>query len=147
VGAKPGDGRVLLYASIYEESEEWPVFSTQDECESSCRCRDVTPIDFSLLDTIGDAALSTERTSLECFCRDGRDCPEAFAETATSFCAGGGSPQLTQFVGCGRKVVRSFADYSLADWSSSASMSGRTTRRRKPARTRAIALFRIGVWR
>lgn len=79
---------------------EWSRFDSLEECESSCRCSDVTPVDLSQAETIGGAAFGLERTSIECWCSD-RDCEPSFAEAAAIACTADRAASLSQIVGCG----------------------------------------------
>jgi hypothetical protein len=57
-----------------------------------------------MVETLGSAALATERTTLECWCGD-HDCPESFVETVSTLCAGDSSSSSLA-MGCGMIAVR-----------------------------------------
>jgi hypothetical protein len=112
----PVTGGCCPYYRVCQAPEDWAQFSTREECESSCRCRDVTPNDFSMVDTLGVVTLATERTTMECWCGDGNVCRErTFSEAATNACADGVSSSLSQVVGCGMIVIRHFGGFTGSD--------------------------------
>ena len=65
-----------------------PVFESEQECETSCRCAMLT----------GDPANLVEHTSLDCACHDA-DCVESLTTAASALCARGGSVLAKK--GCG----------------------------------------------
>jgi hypothetical protein len=70
----------------------WPLFETEQECETSCRCAQVVPVfpDRPELD------LTVERISLECACGTGITCYESLAAATAQLCGAPGASVLRQ---------------------------------------------------
>jgi len=111
----PQTGECCLYSAPCAVPWNWPMFESESECETSCRCADVTPIDVSLVE-INELTPAIERTSFECFCPDG-SCrtEETLDEVVGSLCAAGGESGTTMLRGCGMVVIRSSGGYVGGD--------------------------------
>jgi len=107
----PSSGACCSYASPCELPEGWGRFPSESECQSSCRCADITPTDFSGAES-GNLIVGTERISLECGCGV-YACPSTLAAALDDACAGpsdGIRPTLVR--GCGRVALRSFGGFT-----------------------------------
>jgi hypothetical protein len=101
-------GNCCNYDSAFLAPQTWPVFDSQSECESSCRCADVEPAnpDDPSLPPDFQAELrkvTRESISLECFCGAGFTCYHTLAEAHSTLCGQDAAPAFgaTQRSGCG----------------------------------------------
>jgi hypothetical protein len=83
----------------------WPLFETEQECETSCRCAEVVPV---FPDEPLD--LTVERISLECGCAGVFTCPENLAAATAVLCDAPGAGVIREQK-CGNILLRSGGPY------------------------------------
>lgn len=111
----PETGECCPYSAPCAVPWEWPMFESESECQSSCRCTDVTPSDFSKVETSNEVTFASERTSFECVCPDGSCRQETLDEALGALCAAGDGSGSTMLRGCGMVVIRTARGYSGGD--------------------------------
>lgn len=87
------------YENACVAPEAWPLFSSEEECQTDCRCAVVEPTDVSNQEA---PFFGVERISLECRCADG-SCPENVQAATAEWCesADNFGYDVIRYQGCG----------------------------------------------
>jgi hypothetical protein len=100
----PQTGECCHYDAPCAAPWQWPSFESESECQTSCRCTDLTAGEYP--------QIVTERTSLECACADGQCGQETLDEAILQACSGPSEIPLTMVRGCGMVELRWSGGYS-----------------------------------
>jgi hypothetical protein len=103
----PETGTCCAYAYATAAPQAWPIFATQAECQTDCRC--------AKLDSFDEAfgLYERETTSLECRCGSG-GCPTSVDEAIETSCATG--RRVRRRDGCGLSFIVASDGYTSQGW-------------------------------